>query len=216
VAQTTRDEDGVTGLEPAAGAVLEFQLDPTFQRVDELTFAHAFVPLFKQDAPLLLPDITCFYLAYCRLFGIQAETVPLDSALRIRIADYAHPAGAINIPNPNAPTGIALSRAVITALLETHPEQPVVVDEAYVDFGAETVIPLVASHPNLLVVRTMSKSRALVGLRVGYAIVDSGLIEALARVKDSFNSLTRLARLPKPERLRHWKMKRTSSEAERW
>ena len=81
-----------------------------------------------------------------------------------------------------------MSRAEITALLETHPEQPVVVDEAYVDFGAETVIPLVASHPNLLVVRTMSKSRALAGLRVGYAIGDSGLIEALARVKDSFNS----------------------------
>jgi histidinol-phosphate aminotransferase len=151
--------------------------------------AHAFVALLKQDAPLLLPDITYgFYLAYCRLFGIQAETVPLDSALRIRIADYARPAGAIIIANPNAPTGIALSRAEITTLLETHPEQPVVVDEAYVDFGAETVIPLVASYPNLLVVRTMSKSRALAGLRVGYAIGDSGLIEALARVKDSFNS----------------------------
>jgi len=151
--------------------------------------AHAFVALLRQDAPLLLPDITYgFYLAYCRLFGIRSETVPLDSALRIRIADYARPAGAIIISNPNAPTGIALSRAEIKALLETHPEQPVVVDEAYVDFGAETVIPLVASYPNLLVVRTMSKSRALAGLRVGYAIGDSGLIEALVRVKDSFNS----------------------------
>ena len=150
--------------------------------------AHAFVALLKQDAPLLLPDITYgFYLAYCRLFGIGAETVPVDSALCIRVADYARPAGAIIIPNPNAPTGIALSRSEITALLETHTEQPVVVDEAYVDFGAETVIPLVASYPNLLVVRTMSKSRALAGLRVGYAIGDSGLIEALARVKDSFS-----------------------------
>ena len=155
---------------------------------DEI-LAHAFVALLKQDAPLLFPDITYgFYQAYCRLFGIQAETVPLDSALRIRIADYARPAGAIIIANPNAPTGIALSRAEIAALLETHPEQPVVVDEAYVDFGAETVIPLVASHPNLLVVRTMSKSRSLAGLRVGYAIGDAGLIEALARVKNSFNS----------------------------
>jgi histidinol-phosphate aminotransferase len=114
--------------------------------------------------------------------------VPLDSALRIRIADYARPAGAIIFPNPNAPTGIALSGAEIAALLQTHPERPVVVDEAYVDFGAETAIPLVASYPNLLVVRTMSKSRALAGLRIGYAIGDSGLIEALARVKDSFNS----------------------------
>ena len=151
--------------------------------------AHAFVALLKQDAPLLFPDITYgFFPAWCRLFGIVAETVPLDSALRIRIADYARPAGAIIIPNPNAPTGIALSRAEIAALLDAHPGQPVVVDEAYVDFGAETAIPLVASHPNLLVVRTMSKSRALAGLRVGYAIGDAGLIEALSRVKDSFNS----------------------------
>jgi histidinol-phosphate aminotransferase len=151
--------------------------------------AHAFVALLRQDAPLLFPDITySFYIVWCRLFGIGAETVPLDSALRIRIADYARPAGAIIIANPNAPTGIALGRAEIAALLEMHPEQPVVVDEAYVDFGAETAIPLVASYPNLLVVQTMSKSRALAGLRVGYAIGDAGLIEALVRVKDSFNS----------------------------
>jgi histidinol-phosphate aminotransferase len=151
--------------------------------------AHAFVALLKQDAPLLFPDITYgFYPIYCQLFGIRAEAVPLDSALRIRIADYARPAGAIIIPNPNAPTGIALSRSEISALLEAHPDQPVVVDEAYVDFGAETAVPLVASHPNLLVVQTMSKSRALAGLRVGYAIGDAGLIEALVRVKDSFNS----------------------------
>jgi histidinol-phosphate aminotransferase len=158
--------------------------------------AHAFVALLKQDAPLLLPDISYgFFLTWCRLFGIRAETVPLDAGLRIRIADYARPAGAIIIANPNAPTGIALGRAEIAALLQTHPEQPVVVDEAYVDFGAETAIPLVASYPNLLVVQTMSKSRALAGLRVGYAIGDAGLIEALARVKDSFNSypLGRLA-----------------------
>ena len=162
---------------------------------DEI-LAHAFVALLKQDAPLLLPDITySFYLTWCRLFGISAETVPLDSALRIRVADYARPAGAIIIANPNAPTGIALGRTEIAALLQTHPGQPVVVDEAYVDFGAETAIPLVASYPNLLVVQTMSKSRALAGLRVGYAIGDAGLIEALVRVKDSFNSypLGRLA-----------------------
>src|ERR1700712_2622129 len=155
---------------------------------DEI-LAHAFVALLKHDAPLLFPDITySFYLVWCRLFGIVAKTVPLDSALHIRIADYARPAGAVIIANPNAPTGIALGRAEIAALLEMHPEQPVVVDEAYVDFGAETAIPLVASFPNLLVVRTMSKSRALARLRIGYAIGDAGLIEALTRVKDSFNS----------------------------
>jgi histidinol-phosphate aminotransferase len=158
--------------------------------------AHTFVALLKQSAPLLFPDVTySFYPTYCRLFGIQAEEVPVDAALHIRVADYARSCGAIIIANPNAPTGIALHRAEITTLLEAHPEQPVVVDEAYVDFGAETAIPLVASHPNLLVVQTMSKSRALAGLRVGYAVGDAGLIEALTRVKDSFNSypLGRLA-----------------------
>jgi histidinol-phosphate aminotransferase len=158
--------------------------------------AHTFVALLKHDAPLLFPDITySFYPVYCRLFGIACDTVPLDAAMQIRVADYRRPAGALILPNPNAPTGIALSRAEIATLLEQHPDAPVVIDEAYVDFGAETVIPLVASYPNLLVVQTMSKSRALAGLRVGYAIGDADLIEALTRVKDSFNSypLGRLA-----------------------
>jgi histidinol-phosphate aminotransferase len=151
--------------------------------------AHAFVALLKHDAPLLFPDITySFYPVYCGLFGIAYQTVPLDQAMQIRIADYRQAAGAIILPNPNAPTGVALSRADVADLLEQHPDIPVVIDEAYVDFGAETSIPLVASHPNLLVVQTMSKSRALAGLRVGYAIGDAGLIEALTRVKDSFNS----------------------------
>jgi histidinol-phosphate aminotransferase len=151
--------------------------------------AHTFAALLKHDAPLLFPDVTySFYPVYCRLFGIAHETVPLDEAMRIRVADYRRPAGAVIMPNPNAPTGIALSRAEIAALLEQHPDAPVVIDEAYVDFGAETSIPLVASHPNLLVVQTMSKSRALAGLRIGYAIGNAGLIEALTRVKDSFNS----------------------------
>ena len=151
--------------------------------------AHVFAALLKHDAPLLFPDITySFYPVYCRLFGIAHEAVPLDAAMQIRIADYRRPAGAIIVPNPNAPTGVALSRAEITTLLQQHPDVPVVIDEAYVDFGAETAIPLVASHPNLLVVQTMSKSRALAGLRVGYAIGDADLIEGLTRVKDSFNS----------------------------
>jgi|SRR6516225_7519134 histidinol-phosphate aminotransferase len=151
--------------------------------------AHVFVGLLKQQAPLLFPDITYgFYSTYCKLFSIEADTVPLDACFCIRTTDYLRPCGAIIIPNPNAPTGIALRRLEIKALVEAHPDQPVIVDEAYVDFGAESAIPLVESHPNLLVVQTMSKSRALAGLRVGYAIGDAGLIEALVRVKDSFNS----------------------------
>ena len=132
------------------------------------------------------PTVSIRSIAACS----ASPTRPCRSmhAMHIRVADYRRPAGAIILPNPNAPTGIALSRAEIATLLAQHPDAPVVIDEAYVDFGAETAIPLVASHPNLLVVQTMSKSRALAGLRVGYAIGDADLIEALTRVKDSFNS----------------------------
>ncbi|WP_421995224.1 histidinol-phosphate transaminase [Reyranella sp.] len=151
--------------------------------------AHAFVALLKQRRPLLYPDVTySFYPVWAQLFDVACETVPLDDEMRVRIADYRRDAGAIILANPNAPTGIALSRAEIAGLLDEHRDIPVVIDEAYVDFGGESAIPLVADHPNLLVVQTMSKSRGLAGLRVGYAIGDSGLVEALVRVKDSFNS----------------------------
>ncbi len=151
--------------------------------------AHAFVALLKQPKPLLFPDVTySFYPVWAQLFGLASETVLLDDGMRIRVEDYGHEAGAIVIANPNAPTGIALPRAEIAQLVEDHPDVPVLVDEAYVDFGAESAVPLIADHPNLLIVQTMSKSRALAGLRVGYALGDVGLIEALRRVKDSFNS----------------------------
>ncbi len=158
--------------------------------------AHAFVALLKQPKPLLFPDVTySFYPVWAQLFGVAYETVPLDDGMRVRVEDYRRPAGSIVIANPNAPTGVALSRAEIAQLLEDHPDIPVLIDEAYVDFGGESAVPLIADHPNLLVVQTMSKSRALAGLRVGYALGDAGLIEALSRVKDSFNSypLGRLA-----------------------
>ncbi len=151
--------------------------------------AHAFVALLKQPKPLLFPDVTySFYPVWAQLFGVACETVPLDGEMRLRVADYRRAAGSIVIANPNAPTGIALPRAEIARLLEEHPDIPVLIDEAYVDFGGESAVPLIADHPNLLVVQTMSKSRALAGLRVGYALGDVGLIEALGRVKDSFNS----------------------------
>ncbi len=151
--------------------------------------AHAFAALLKHDAPLLFPDITySFYPVYSRLYGIEAQTIPLDEAFQVRVADYRLRAGAIILPNPNAPTGVALPLSDIQTLLADHPDAPVVIDEAYVDFGAETAIPLISSHDNLLVVRTFSKSRALAGLRVGYALGHPDLIAALTRVKDSFNS----------------------------
>jgi histidinol-phosphate aminotransferase len=151
--------------------------------------AHAFAALLKQPKPLLFPDPTySFYPVWAQLFDVACETVPLDEDMRIRIEDYRRESGAIILANPNAPTGIALPRAEIARLLEEHADIPVLIDEAYVDFGGESAAPLIADHPNLLVVHTMSKSRALAGLRVGYALGDAGLIEGLNRVKDSFNS----------------------------
>lgn len=151
--------------------------------------AHTFQALLKHDDPLLFPDVTySFYPVYCRLYGVRYEEVPLDAGMRVQIADYRRPCGAIVLANPNAPTGIALPRETIEALVAEHPDQVVVIDEAYVDFGAESAVPLVARYDNLLVIQTLSKSRALAGLRVGFAIGQRPLIEALERVKDSFNS----------------------------
>src|SRR5215470_7890177 len=139
--------------------------------------AHTFQALLKHDAPLLFPDITySFYPVYSRLYGVRYQEVPLDAAMRLQIADYRKPCSAILFANPNAPTGIALPRAQIESLLAEHPDQLVVVDEAYVDFGGESAVPLVAHHDNLLVIQTLSKSRALAGLRVGFAIGQRSLI----------------------------------------
>jgi histidinol-phosphate aminotransferase len=151
--------------------------------------AHSFQALLKHEAPLLFPDITySFYPVYCGLYGVPYEEVPLDAAMRVRIADYRRPCSSILLANPNAPTGIGLPLTAIEALVSEHPDQLVVIDEAYIDFGGESAVPLVARYDNLLVVQTLSKSRALAGLRVGFAIGQRPLIEALERVKDSFNS----------------------------
>ncbi|RVJ09640.1 histidinol-phosphate transaminase [Sinorhizobium medicae] len=151
--------------------------------------AHTFAALFKHDRPLLYPDISySFYPTYAGLFGIEAVEIPLNADFRIEIAGYRRPAGAIILPNPNAPTGIGLPLSDIERLVSEHSDQPVVVDEAYIDFGGESAIALVPKYENLLVVQTFSKSRALAGLRVGFAIGQRPLIEALERVKDSFNS----------------------------
>lgn len=159
--------------------------------------AHTFIGLLKHDRPLLFPDITySFYPVYCRLYGIDYQCVPLDAQFAIRIDDYieARP-GAVIFPNPNAPTGRLLPLSDIERLATALPDSPIVIDEAYIDFGGESAVALVADHPNLLVTQTLSKSRSLAGLRVGFAIGQPALIEGLTRVKDSFNSypLDRLA-----------------------
>ncbi len=158
--------------------------------------AHAFLGLLKHPRPLLFPDITySFYPVYCALYDIAYEEIPLDGEFRVRLGDYARPNGGIVLPNPNAPTGIALSRAELRSLLAGNPDSVVLVDEAYVDFGAESAVPLIGEFANLLVTQTLSKSRALAGLRVGYALGAPDLIGALETVKGCFNSypLDRLA-----------------------
>jgi histidinol-phosphate aminotransferase len=152
--------------------------------------ALAFMALLKHQSPLLFPDITySFYPVYANLFGIDYEEIPLNDAMEIDTADYAkRDCGGIIFPNPNAPTGIPLPLSKIEELLIAKPDAVIVIDEAYVDFGGESAMPLIHTYPNLLVVRTFSKSRSLAGLRVGFAVGNATLIEGMERVKNSFNS----------------------------
>lgn len=151
--------------------------------------AHTFVSLLKQDKPLLFPDISySFYPAYCSLYGINAIKVPLADDFTIQTKDYEQDNGGIIFPNPNAPSGIALSLNEIEKILKANPNSAVVIDEAYVDFGADTAVPLITNYPNLLITQTFSKSRSLAGLRVGFAMGHPDLINGLERVKNSFNS----------------------------
>jgi len=187
--------------------------------------AHVFHALFlHRGRKLLMPDISySFYHTYCRLYGVPHTLIPLTDDLRVRVEDYVNatadittdvgmdavsgiakggalplasaPAAGIIFANPNAPTGIALTLDEIARIARAHPDSPVVVDEAYVDFGAQSAVALLPDHPNIVVVHTLSKSRALAGLRVGYAMASADIIHGLRRVKDSFNSypLGRLA-----------------------
>lgn len=165
--------------------------------------AHAFFTFFQHDCPLLMPDITySFYQVYCGLYGIAFERVALDAQMRVDVAAFActarqthTPVAGVVIANPNAPTGMGIPLADIERLLQMHSQRVVLVDEAYVDFGGQSAIALIDRYPNLLVVHTLSKSRSLAGLRIGFACGQAHLIEALERVKNSFNSypLDRLA-----------------------
>ena len=161
--------------------------------------AHVFAGLLKQNKPVQFPDITySFYPVYCKLFGIDYQTIPLGPEFEIDPSNYKIPNGGIIFPNPNAPTGRSIARAEIEKLLARNTDSVLVIDEAYVDYGTESCIPLLQGDKcpeNLLVVHTLSKSRALAGLRVGFALGHPSLIEGLERVKNSFNSypLGRLA-----------------------
>lgn len=151
--------------------------------------AHIFNGLLKQNKPIFFPDITySFYPVFCQLYDIEFEKVPLTEDFSIDLGDYQRPNGGIIFPNPNAPTGKLVALGDIEQLLLANRDSVVVVDEAYVDFGGQSAVGLINRFDNLLVVHTLSKSRSLAGLRIGYAMANAALIEGLDRVKNSFNS----------------------------
>jgi len=151
--------------------------------------ALAFMTFFKQGKPILYPDITYgFYQAYCKLFEIEVDVIPLADDFSIDFSAYDRPNGGIIFPNPNAPTSLLKPLSEIEALLKRNADSVVVVDEAYIDFGGQSAVSLVDTYPNLLVIQTMSKSRSLAGIRVGFALGHADLIEGMERVKNSFNS----------------------------
>lgn len=150
---------------------------------------HAFLGLLKHALPILYPDVTySFYPVYCGLYDIAFRQVPVNANFEVNVADFVQPNGGIVLANPNAPTGVALSLTALRSLLKNNSDSVVLIDEAYADFGAGSCASLISEFDNLLVVQTFSKSRALAGLRVGFALGHPALIEGLSRVKDSFNS----------------------------
>ena len=201
----------LAAIREAAGDILRLYPDPTCTALRELlgatyglrpeqvfvgngsdeVLALCFQAFFDPGLPILFPDITySFYPVYAGLYGLSYREVPLDEHFAVPVEPFLEENGGVVIANPNAPTGRELSLCGIKAILAGNPDRVVVVDEAYVDFGAHSAVELIDSYPNLVVVQTMSKSRALAGLRVGYAMAQAGLIEALNCVKNSFNSYT--------------------------
>ncbi len=162
---------------------------------DEI-LAFIFMALQGKSGKVYYPEISySFYPVYCDIFGAKGIKVPLGADFAVEPADYFHKDGTIVITNPNAPTGRALSRAEIESILEANRDNLVVIDEAYVDFGAESAVGLIGRYDNLLVVQTFSKSRSLAGARIGYALGNEAVIADLNRIKFSFNpyNLNRLS-----------------------
>ncbi len=153
--------------------------------------AFAFQAYFNEGDRILYPDITySFYPVYSAMFQVDYDLIPLDQSFGVTISDYQQPNDGIIIANPNAPTGVALTLDQVRYILDNNKDQVVIIDEAYVDFGAESAVSLIDAYENLLVVQTLSKSRSLAGMRVGFALGNQTLIEALDRVKNSINSYT--------------------------
>ena len=153
--------------------------------------AMSFLTFFNSEKPILFPDITySFYDVWADLFQIPYERPELDEHFHIKKEDYFRENGGIVFPNPNAPTGVEMPLSEIEEIVAKNPESIVIVDEAYVDFGATSALPLIEKYDNLLVVQTFSKSRSLAGMRIGYAMGNKRLIQAMTAVKESINSYT--------------------------
>ena len=185
--------------DPAASALVKalaeyhgLQQEQVFAGVgSDDVLAMCFLTFFCGGRPILFPDITySFYDVWADMLRIPYETQPLDENFRIRPEDYMRGNGGIVFPNPNAPTGVELGQDKIARILAANPDSLVIVDEAYVDFGAESALPLLEKYENLIVVRTFSKSRSLAGMRIGYACASETIIRYLNDVKYSFNSYT--------------------------
>ncbi len=153
--------------------------------------ALCFQAFFCSDKPILFPDLTySFYPVWCSLFKTPYKNIPLDENFRINPDDYKEENGGVILPNPNAPTGIYENLDFIEKILNNNTDSIVIIDEAYIDFGGQSAISLLDKYQNLVIVQTMSKSRSLAGLRVGYAFASAELISVLDAVKNSYNSYT--------------------------
>ena len=153
--------------------------------------AMSFLTFFNSDKPILFPDITySFYDVWADLFRIPYERPALDENFHIKKEDYFRENGGIVFPNPNAPTGVEMPLEEVEDIIRHNPDVIVIVDEAYVDFGGQSALPLIEKYDNLLVVQTFSKSRSMAGMRIGFACGNEKLIRFLNDVKYSFNSYT--------------------------
>ena len=157
---------------------------------DEI-LAFAFMTYFNSGDKIYYPNITySFYPVYSDLFDLKPETIPLNKNFEIETDDYKNLDSGIILANPNAPTSIALGRDQIEEIIAANKDNIVIIDEAYIDFGGESVLELTKKYDNLLVIQTFSKSRALAGMRLGFAAGNKELIDGLDKVKFSFNSYT--------------------------
>lgn len=185
--------------DPSAGALVKAIADYYGLNEDQVfvgvgsddVLAMSFLTFFNGEKPVLFPDITySFYDVWAELFRIPYERPALDDSFHIKKEDYFKENGGIIFPNPNAPTGVELPLQDIEEILKANPGSVVIVDEAYIDFGAHSALPLISKYDNLLVVQTFSKSRSMAGMRIGFACGNPVLIKYLNDVKYSFNSYT--------------------------